>query len=429
MKKITNQFLNEEYYVETIDNGMQVFLKPKTDLNRSYAMLSVKYGSINQEFKVQGHKEIIKTPAGVAHFLEHKMFEMPNGIDATNLFAALGADVNAYTSHENTSYYFSTVTNFSESLELLLDFVQTPYFTEESVETEKGIIEQEIITSLDRPTSVSYQGILKNLFKENKVSEDIGGTIESIKTISKDVLQTCYDIFYHPKNMILVVVGNFDLNQTIELIKNNQKNKTFKPYTNPQTIYYLEDNQVNIEENITTMDINNEVVNVGVKFDLATYSPYEITKLAILLDFVLEELFSYSSNNYQQWLRAELIDYSFDYSFALAPYFAYLMIGGETTKSRILINNIKEVLLNLSLDIFDEERFKNYLRGYIGYEIRKFNSVEAIANNINDKELDHTHLFDTINILNTLKFSDLTELLKLFEEKALSIFIIKPNQQ
>ncbi len=428
MKKITNQLLKEDYYLETLNNGMQVFLKPRTDLKRSYAMLSVRYGSINQEFKVSGCDEIIKTPAGVAHFLEHKMFEMPNSVDATNLFAELGADVNAYTSHENTSYYFSTVTNFYESLELLLDFVQTPCFIEESVESEKSIIEQEIITSLDRPSSVVYQGILSNLFKENKVIEDIGGTVESIKTINSEILQKCYDVFYHPENMILVVVGNFDLEKTLELIKTNQANKKFKPYLHPQTIYYLEDNIVNRQEDKAKMDIFNEIIDVGVKFDLAEYSPYEITKLAILLDFILEELFSYSSINYQKWLRESLIDYSFDYSFSLSKYFAYLMIGGETNNSDELAKNIKQILLNLNINNFDEQRFKNYLRGYIGYEIRKFNSVEAIANNINDKELDKTHLFDTINILTELKFNDLELILRLFEEKALSVFKIEPTK-
>lgn len=427
MKKITNQLLNETYYEETLDNGMQVFLKPRQDLKRSYAILSIRYGSIHQDFKI--NDEVIKTPAGVAHFLEHKMFEMPNGIDASNLFASLGADVNAYTSHENTSYYFSTVTNFEQSLMLLLDFVQTPFFTKESVESEKGIIEQEIISSLDRASSVSYYGILKNLFKNNKVIEDIGGTVESIQTITKEILEQCYDLFYHPSNMLLVLVGNFDLNQTLSLIKQNQASKQFKKYNCPKAIYYLEDNQVNKKEEITYMDILNEVINVGVKFDLAKYSPASITKISILLDFILEELFSYSSYNYQKWMREELIDYSFDYSFSLAPYFAYMMIAGETTKSKELIHNIQDILLNLSLDQFDEERFKNYLRGYMGYEIRKYNSVEAIANNINDKELDNTHLFDTIDILETIKFDDLNSVINLFEEKAISVFIVKPNNK
>ena len=239
MEKIYNELLNESYYKHILSNGLTVLLFPKPLIKRSYAMLTVKYGSIHQEFKFLGSDEVIKTPAGVAHFLEHKMFEMPGGIDASNLFAELGADVNAYTSHENTSYYFSTVMNFSESLELLLDFVQTPCFIEESVESEKLIIEQEIMSSLDRPGSVCYHGILNNLYKENKITDDIGGTKESINQINKDTLQMCYNTFYHPSNMILVVAGNFDLDKTITLIENNQANKDFNPYLNPITINYL----------------------------------------------------------------------------------------------------------------------------------------------------------------------------------------------
>ena len=195
MEKITNELLKESYYKCILPNGLTVVLFPKPLIKRTYAMLTVKYGSIHQEFRLSGRNDIITTPAGVAHFLEHKMFEMPEGVDASNLFAELGADVNAYTSHENTSYYFQTVMNFEKSLELLLDFVQTPYFKEESVESEKLIIEQEIMSSLDRPGSVCYQGILKNLFEKNKVIDDIGGTKESISLINKDTLQMCYNTF------------------------------------------------------------------------------------------------------------------------------------------------------------------------------------------------------------------------------------------
>ena len=140
MEKVYNKLLHEEYFKEVLDNGLTVLLCKRPSIKNATAMLTVKYGSLHQEFKYDGCDTIIKTPAGVAHFLEHKMFEMPNDVDACDLFAELGADVNAYTTYECTSYYFSTVTNFNESLELLLDFVQTPYFIEESVEGEKKII-------------------------------------------------------------------------------------------------------------------------------------------------------------------------------------------------------------------------------------------------------------------------------------------------
>ena len=427
MEKIYNELLNESYYKHILSNGLTVLLFPKPLIKRSYAMLTVKYGSIHQEFKFLGSDEVIKTPAGVAHFLEHKMFEMPGGIDASNLFAELGADVNAYTSHENTSYYFSTVMNFSESLELLLDFVQTPCFIEESVESEKLIIEQEIMSSLDRPGSVCYHGILNNLYKENKITDDIGGTKESINQINKDTLQMCYNTFYHPSNMILVVAGNFDLDKTITLIENNQANKDFNPYLNPITINYFETNKVNKEFDSFPMDVNTNTVSVGLKLDLHDKTPQEILKIAIIFDFILEERFDYSSENYQKWLRENIIDYTFTFNFSLCKTHAYVTIDGQADDANVFIDVMRNELLNIPNVKFVEERFENFIRSHIGFQIRKFNSVEAIANSLNDEAIDGTELFDKLEALQNLKFSDLKEVYEYFDKEAISAFVVLPK--
>lgn len=429
MQKITNEQLRESYYKFILPNGLTVVLFPKPLIKRSYAMLTVKYGSIHQEFKLANSDEIISTPAGVAHFLEHKMFEMPNDVDASTLFAELGADVNAYTSHENTSYYFSTVMNFEKSLELLLDFVQTPYFTVESVESEKLIIEQEIMSALDRPGSVCYMGILKNLFEKNKIIDDIGGTKESISLITKDTLQMCYNTFYHPSNMILVVAGNFDLEKTLELITNNQNNKDFNPYLNPEVIHYLETNKVNKEYDNFMMDVNISCVSVGLKLDLSDKTPKEILKIAILFDFILEERFDYSSENYQKWLREHIIDYTFTFNFSLCKTYAYITIDGQAFDPNIFIDVMRNELLNMPNIEFIEERFNNFIRSHIAYQIRKFNSVEAIANTLNDEYIDGTELFDKIETLQNIKFSDIKEVYKYFDSSAISSFVVLPKQK
>ncbi len=429
MKKITNELLNETYYKCVLPNGLSVMLFPKPLIKRSYAMLTVKYGSIHQEFTFAGSDEVIITPPGVAHFLEHKMFEMPNGVDASNLFAELGADVNAYTSHENTSYYFSTVMNFEKSLELLLDFVQTPCFIEESVESEKLIIEQEIMSSLDKPSSVCYHGILKNLYKKNKVSDDIGGTKESIQEINKNTLQMCYNTFYHPSNMILVVAGNFDLDKTLELIKNNQANKDFIPYLNPKVIHYYESNKVDKEYDSLTMDVNISSVSVGIKLDLNEKTPQEILKIAIIFDFILEELFDYSSENYQKWLREHIIDYTFSFNFSLCKTHAYVTLDGQAFDPNVFIDVMRKELLNIPNYSFIEERFNNFIRSHIAFQIRKFNSVEAIANSLNDEAIDGTELFDKIETLQNLKFKDLEEVYAYFKEESLSSFVVLPKNE
>ena len=276
MKRVYNNLLQEEYFKEVLDNGLTVVLCKRPSIKNATAMLTVKYGSLHQEFKYDGCDDIIKTPAGVAHFLEHKMFEMPNDVDACDLFAELGADVNAYTTYECTSYYFSTVTNFNESLELLLDFVQTPYFIEESVEGEKKIIEQEILSSYDKPGSMAYVGILKTMFENNKVRDDIGGTVESLNQINSNTLNLCYNTFYHPANMYLVVVGDIDVDATIALIKANQSAKDFLPYLNPQVIMQPDTDIVYKKYDSYKMDVNVANVNIGLKLDLSNQSIYDI---------------------------------------------------------------------------------------------------------------------------------------------------------
>ena len=428
MEKVTNKLLQETYYKYTLPNGLNVLLFPKPLIKRSYAMLSIKYGSIHQEFKIDGSDEIITTPAGVAHFLEHKMFEMPDNIDASNLFAELGADVNAYTSHENTSYYFSTVMNFEKSLELLLDFVQTPCFVEESVESEKRIIEQEIMSSLDKPGSVCYHGILRNLYEKNKIIDDIGGTKESINLITKDTLQMCYNTFYHPSNMVLVVAGNFDLEKTLDLIKTNQANKDFNPYLNPVVINYFEENKVHKEYDSFMMDVNISNVSVGLKLDLHENTPQEILKIAVLLDFILEERFDYASQNYQKWLREKIIDYTFTFNFSLCKTHAYITIDGQATDPNVFIDVMRKELLNIPNIEFSEERFKIFIRSHIAYQIRKFNSVEAIANSLNDEAIDGTELFDKLMTLQSLKLEDIKEIYKYFDKDAISSFVVLPKQ-
>ena len=427
MKRVYNNLLQEEYFKEVIDNGLTVVLCKRPSIKNATAMLTVKYGSLHQEFKYDGCDDIIKTPAGVAHFLEHKMFEMPNDVDACDLFAELGADVNAYTTYECTSYYFSTVTNFNESLELLLDFVQTPYFIEESVEGEKKIIEQEILSSYDKPGSMAYVGILKTMFENNKVRDDIGGTVESLNQINSNTLNLCYNTFYHPANMYLVVVGDIDVDATIALIKANQSAKDFLPYLNPQVIMQPDTDIVYKKYDSYKMDVNVANVNIGLKLDLSNQSIYDILRLSILLDFALEEIFDYSSSTYQKWLRERIIDTSFSYNFSLGKYYSYVLLGGRAYDVDEFIRTIKNAILNIPSFEFSKDHYTTYIRSYKSYLIRKFNSVDSIANYINDTEIDDIDIFTKLDILEKVKYEELEEIFKFIKEDSLAIYVVEPK--
>ena len=427
MKRVYNNLLQEEYFKEVLDNGLTVVLCKRPSIKNATAMLTVKYGSLHQEFKYDGCDDIIKTPAGVAHFLEHKMFEMPNDVDACDLFAELGADVNAYTTYECTSYYFSTVTNFNESLELLLDFVQTPYFIEESVEGEKKIIEQEILSSYDKPGSMAYVGILKTMFENNKVRDDIGGTVESLNQINSNTLNLCYNTFYHPANMYLVVVGDIDVDATIALIKANQSAKDFLPYLNPQVIMQPDTDIVYKKYDSYKMDVNVANVNIGLKLDLSNQSIYDILRLSILLDFALEEIFDYSSSTYQKWLRERIIDTSFSYNFSLGKYYSYVLLGGRAYDVDEFIRTIKNAILNIPSFEFSKDHYTTYIRSYKSYLIRKFNSVDSIANYINDTEIDDIDIFTKLDILEKVKYEELEEIFKFIKEDSLAIYVVEPK--
>lgn len=220
MKEIVFEQLNEKLYHETLANGLEVYILPKQGFNKTYATFTTKYGSIDNHFIPLDGGEPLKVPDGIAHFLEHKMFEDEDG-DVFQLFSKQGASANAFTSFTRTAYLFSSTSEVDKNLETLLDFVQHPYFTEKSVEKEKGIIGQEITMYDDNPDWRVYFGIIENMYENHPVRIDIAGTVELIDKITKDLLYKCYETFYHPKNMVLFVIGSLQPDEIIKLVKTN----------------------------------------------------------------------------------------------------------------------------------------------------------------------------------------------------------------
>ena len=205
-------------YEDVLANGLKIYVIPKENVNGYYITLSTKYGSIHNEFIPNDKTEYIKVPDGVAHFLEHKVFEQKDGIDPFTFYSERGCDANANTSNYKTTYLFSGTNFFSEGLNYLLDYVQSPYFTDENVNKEKGIIEQEIKMYDDSPYYKLYDGVIYNAFVNHPIKYPIAGTVESINKITKEDLYTCYNTFYHPSNMFLVVTGNVDYKEVIDLV-------------------------------------------------------------------------------------------------------------------------------------------------------------------------------------------------------------------
>ena len=218
MKKIDLNHIGESIFYEKLENGLDVYLYSKENCTNQYVTFTTKFGSIYHEFVPIGEEKMVKVPRGVAHFLEHKVFVQEQDPQPEEFFAKSGAICNAYTTFKNTTYLFSGPDHLTENVNFLLDYVQSPYFTKENVESEKGIITQEIHMCDDNPTDVMYEYIRKNSFFHNPFKDSIIGTVDDIKKINEKTLFTCYNTFYHPSNMFLVVTGNFNVEELLNSI-------------------------------------------------------------------------------------------------------------------------------------------------------------------------------------------------------------------
>ena len=332
MEKIEFKQLQEELYHEKLENGLEVYILPKKGFNKTFATFTTKYGSIDNHFVPLGSEEYIKVPDGIAHFLEHKLFEKEDG-DVFQQFSKQGASANAFTSFTRTAYLFSSTSNVELNLDTLMDFVQEPYFSEKTVEKEKGIIGQEITMYDDNPDWRLYYGVIQNLYENHPVRIDIAGTVESISHINKDLLYECYGTFYHPSNMLLFVVGPVNVEQTMKQIKDNQNKKQFEPVTEIKRQFPNEPVAAAEKKQVLQMNVQTSKCLVGIKANQVDQSGSDMLRNELSLNIILDILFGKSSDHYQKLYSEGLIDDSFSYDYSQEKGFGFAMIGGDTPQS------------------------------------------------------------------------------------------------
>lgn len=429
MKLIENKKIQEKYYMEVLDNGLTVFLMPKNEFYKTYAIFATKYGSRDTEFIPRGESDYIKTPEGIAHFLEHKLFEQSDGTDASNIFATLGADVNAFTTNSQTAYLFSTTSDVNECVELLLDFVQTPNFTKEGIEKERGIIEQELLMYLDQPQNIQYYGILKALYKENSIRNEIGGSVESIKEIDEDLLYTCYNTFYHPSNMVISIIGNFDKDEMLDLIKNNQNNKTFDEPLEIKRKYQIDSDDINEKNSFTDMNVAIPKATIGIKFPYVKLNPLESLKRFTSLEILIDLYFGESTNVYEELINDGYINNSFEYSIYYDETYGHLLISDDSFDPDRFLNKMKEIFLQMKTNTINIEDFNRMKKLYLARAIKRFNSLEYVANSIVESYMDGHNIFDYIKVLNEIEIEDILSVRYLFDEKYISTFTIFPKEE
>ncbi|WP_175989074.1 EF-P 5-aminopentanol modification-associated protein YfmH [Bacillus sp. Marseille-Q1617] len=407
MKKISFDQIQENLYYEKMSNGLDVYILPKKGFNKTYATFTTKYGSIDNHFVPLNEEEFVKVPDGIAHFLEHKLFEKEDG-DVFQQFSRQGASANAFTSFTRTAYLFSSTNNVEKNLETLIDFVQDPYFTEKTVEKEKGIIGQEITMYDDNPDWRLYFGVIQNMYKNHPVKIDIAGTIDSITPITKDMLYQCYNTFYHPSNMLLFVVGPVDPEQIMNQIRSNQESKPYEKMPEIKRQFDEEPDAVAETKQVLKMNVQSPKCLVGLKAPEPTQQGKEMLRQELSMNVFLDLLFGKSSSYYFDLYNEGLIDETFHYDYTQENGFGFVTVGGDTEKPDLLAEKLKELLLKAKAEsLFTEEGLERTKKKKIGAFLRAVNSPEFIANQFTRYAFNEMDLFDVVPTLESLTYNDI----------------------
>ncbi|WP_139488913.1 EF-P 5-aminopentanol modification-associated protein YfmH [Brevibacillus dissolubilis] len=414
--------LNETLYHEKLENGLNIYLLPKAGFSKTYAVFTTRYGSIDSHFKVAGGQEV-HVPDGIAHFLEHKMFEKEDR-DVFQQFSQNGASYNAFTSFNRTAYLFSSTDKVEANLDILLNFVQEPWFSDKSVEKEKGIIGQEIEMYNDNPDWKVYMNLIKALFQEHPVRIEIAGTIESISKITKENLYQCYETFYHPANMMLFVVGPFEPEKMLQVIRDNQGKKTFKPAENIERIFPQEPVPVKEKRIEEKLSVGIPKCYIGFKETKLGQTGTDLLKRELSTKIAMDVLFSSSSETYQKLYEAGIITESFDYDYSSEKDYAYSIVGGDTPDPDKYIESIQQAIQDTINKGVQKEDFERSKRKKIGQFLRSLNSIEFIANQFTNYKFNDIDLFQIVPTLESIKQQDVDQRLREhfnFDQMAVSI--------
>ena len=420
-----NKMLNEKHFSFVHKSGLEVFVLPK-EMTTSYAIFATRYGAIDNRFKLEGDEEFTSVPDGIAHFLEHKLFECEDGSDAFELFAKTGASANAYTSNTMTGYLFSCTENFYESLEFLLDFVTHPYFTEKTVQKEQGIIAQEIRMYDDNPGARLHKELMKALYKKNKIRIDVAGTVESIGEINAEILYKCYNTFYNLHNMTLVICGNVDAIKVEEvcdrMLKEAPQIKVIRDSESED-----EPKEVNHKRAYCNLDVSKPIFAIGIKDTDIPADPRERMKKAYATEILDEILFSQSSSFYSELYEKNLIAQDLSSGSEITKHFSFNVISSESSDPEAVYSKFVEYVEDVKNKGIDREAFELSKRTVYASNIKSFDSTEDIANNFVFNHFDDGDLLDAPSVIESIDIEYLTELLNsTFKEEYYAMSVVNP---
>lgn len=390
IKTVESGIVKDKYYVINHPSGLTIYVYPKQGYKSAYAIFGTKYGSVNTRFKIDGGDEIT-VPDGTAHYLEHKLFESEDG-DAFARYAVTGADANAYTSFDKTCYLFSCTEKFEESLEILLDFVQSPYFTAETVAKEQGIIGQEIRMYDDSPEWRSQFNTFAGMYHNHPVRIDIAGTVESIAEITAEKLYQCYNSFYNLNNMVLCVSGNVTVEQVLSVA-----DRVLKPCEKHTIESIFEEEPYEVAQKYIEQKFPVTIPLFMLGFKENVGGEPVSTKQSALTDILLFMMASTSSELYNKLLDEGLINSSFCYEYEEGPNYACVLFGGESRDPKKTAEIIRESIRSFKENGIDKDDFELAKRAVYGDTVSAFNSIEGIANTLVDMHFKGRELFSYLD--------------------------------
>lgn len=421
------QTLGEQIYTTTLKNGLQVMLLPQSDFHQTYAMLTVKYGSLDNEF-ITAHRHV-KLPIGIAHFLEHKIFEKAN-YDAFELFSKNGADANAFTTYDKTSFLFTATHNLHANIDILLDTVQTPYFTPQTVNKEKAIIAQEINMYVDDPDWQLFMQLMRNLYPHYPLSHDVAGTVTSVQQITADDLWCAYRNFYLPNNMQLLMTGDFDVNQVIKWVNDNQNKRQLTSQSLPQLVQTNAVNPDIVHHTCQTAMITRPKCIIGVKNLVPFVHNRQGMRLKVAMNLLLDMLLGDDSCNYLKLYQQRILDDTFGYEFSITAAASFVAISGDTNNADQFIKTLQTLLQHaVTNPALNEAHLQRVKKANIGAYLRSFNSLSSLANQIVDNQYQNANFFDIVTLLMDISLDEIIDLARrFFVPQAFSTVTLLPKE-
>jgi len=418
---------DEEVCEYTHPSGLKVQIIPKPGYYKKFAMFSVNYGSVDARFIVPGETDVTEVPDGVAHFLEHKLFDQKDG-NVLDMFVALGASPNAFTSFTKTSYYFTCTEKFDECFKLLLNFVQNPYLTPESVEKEKGIIGQEIKMYQDNADWVSIMNLFGLMYHTHPIKKEIAGTIETIAKIDADILYKCHKTFYHPSNMVVTVVGDVDPQKVADMVMDLILIKT--PSSEIKRVFDTEPLEVSGKSKVQKMTVSAPMFNIGFKDNFSSTNSADKVLHEVAATILKEMIFGLSSELYEELYNLGLINQSFSADYDMDTSFAMATVGGKSPNPDAVKNHIISKIIHFKNDGLNQEDFTRIRNSSAGKFLKKFNSVEFLGKMSSSAYFQGVDIFDYFDAYGKITFEDILPVFNdIYIESRMSISIVIPDKE